>query len=254
MRLRALLEQQARQERIVQTARQEELVAEAKEARALEQARVDAAAPQRRLHMVLSQCRFTPEDLDKMNAMFTGDARFTQAKVAAKRSSMQKAPPPPLPAVQACLEARESTEVARAIKRPTAAWAKLMCRYRDLFKDTALLIHQEDGSVLAYKFIFAFQSPMVAIFAPMVWLSDQGVAVGEMGPASYQAMLPDYCPLQFKLDPLRIRVDQELPIEDVGDVDVVPGLFYMTHERLGTQMRVSSLGWRSPSTCHRGLP
>jgi hypothetical protein len=113
-----------------------------------------------------------------------------------------------------------------------------MCRYRDLFKDTALLIHQEDGSVLAYKFIFAFQSPMVASFAPLVWLSDQGVAVGEMGPACYETMLPDYCPLQFKLDPLRIRVDQELPIEDVGDVDVVPGLFYMTHERLGTHMSV----------------
>jgi hypothetical protein len=145
-------ENEAQKLRLAQEAKQEEVLALAEQALEMEQERLGTVALERSLQLLLSQSRIAAEDRATLDRMLEKDARFTQAKVQEMREKLQKAPPPPILAVQAAMEAQEGRAPAT---RPLAAeWAKTVAHHRDLFADTALIVRKAEGGEGIFKLIF----------------------------------------------------------------------------------------------------
>ena len=113
--------------------------------------------------MVLSTCKFSDTDIKVIDAFWRG-RQLTERKVKALRKAAIESPLPPGAAEKAKLGAHTlCVERTSAAKPP---WLPTLCNNRESFRDIALVIRTGEGS-RAFLFLYAKQSPYMAVFAPL---------------------------------------------------------------------------------------
>ncbi len=140
----------------------------------------------------MTNARFADEDLEAMAVSWSSGA-FGREKVAALRDAAVVPPLIPSPEVRARLGEVAVVEEPRQVLAP---WCVEICKHRESFTETVLVIEGEMPT--AYLFLFAMQSPYFAAFAQVVRLggvvpSSSGAlalrrAAGELSPHAY-----DHC-------------------------------------------------------------
>ena len=165
----------------------------------------------------MTNARFADEDLEAM-AVSWGSGAFRRAKVAALRDAAVVPPLMPSPEVRARLGEAAVVEEPRQVLAP---WCVEICKHRESFAETVLVIEGEMPT--AYLVLFAMQSPYFAAFAQVVRLggvvpSSSGAlalrrAVGELSPHAY-----DHC---FCIDWKMTVTGLDIVCEDLASAYVV---------------------------------
>ena len=188
----------------------------------LEKRRFNRVDFQTRARLAISSCKLS--DLDRAELTSVWARGFAAARFKALREAAHLAPSPPPENEQRALS-RHTVSLDPYVSSGVPNWCALVCRHRAAFTGTALTFTR-DGHVRTYMFLYAKQSPMHAMLAPL-YLTDDVLRVG--GDSSAEARiraLSDYYDWTFDIAWGEFVMESEVAHDDNTLVAVMPGLFF----------------------------
>ena len=177
-------------------------------------------AKDKRKPMRLSDCRFSPEEVEAMTASFELGSWTRRASQKRRLLEVPSAPPADLQARMSAVSVQQEPGHARP------EWLSAVCGHRDHFSDTAFLVRGATGVVSAYKFMYAMQNPLMVAFCPLqkqpCGLISDTVVNWDSAPALFMASQV----ATYRVDWTDVVREFDLPSLDVASVAVLPCLFY----------------------------
>ena len=171
----------------------------------------------------VAQCYLTLTDFQLMCDLWNGDA-FSERKLESMRSKAVDAPAQPVASLQRQLEAVYLDEVE--VDKGSPEWARGICRERQAFKGAALVFQPGTSDEKAFAFLFAFQSPMQAMFLELQSCRRPAGRVVSGLMADFLAEAAGHFKWEFQVIKKAYFWQWELPKVAVEEVFVLPFLMF----------------------------
>jgi hypothetical protein len=197
----------------------------------LQATRISEEEESRKWRVTLSECHLTLEEKADLEAEYQGN-QWPESRAAALRMNAMEAPSPPHAVVQTALERESGRWVEPQASRPP--WLATMCHNRAVWADAAVMV-ADSGEL--YKFVYATQSPLFAVFARM---EEVGPEDNEVLPsatatvARWQDWAKEQWRHTYQVELTSFVAAHQLGCNDSAGLLVVPGLRFTKAAQLVT--------------------
>ena len=147
-----------------------------------------AESQQHPLPCLLSSCRLSPESVDKIHENLQTLA--VRKVLMEQRPLILEAPQAPSIADQDKLSEHDHLGFHREFPNSCPSWAAAICRNRDSFHDSIIMIRDGEGWI-AWLIVFALKSPFLLVLAPLQRVTLELLASSGPMPVEVHAMLLD---------------------------------------------------------------
>jgi len=206
--------------------------------------------------LMLSACRLTAEEMHTMGQMFA-NPEFKNKTVTRLREMARVAPPPPTAEVQEAMRNIPVYQDKVLLQRPS--WLSPMCWHRAFFQRCALQLDTGEGKAW-FRFLYATQSPLFAVFCEMQE-EDHYLDMVQLDGSNWDSVGAQHYDYRFAMDFKAVRPWHELPqvaedaIHVLMDMHFLPGnSLASASEPVPLKVVLSWLPAPSPSTPREQQP